>query len=130
MASPDEGDLKHGLLSREAGSGGRAWLVDSRSRANHGRWSNPEFDGLIDLGRRERTGAARIARLHAADRLAIAEECALAPLIYYRPVFLSKPSLRGYWEWGKSSASLADLVVESPSAVASGLQASSDKTLE
>lgn len=105
-------------------------LLDSRSRANHGRWSNPEFDGLIDLGRRERTGAARIARLHAADRLAIAEECALAPLIYYRPVFLSKPSLRGYWEWGKSSASLADLVVESPSAVASGLQASSDKTLE
>lgn len=101
-------------------------LLGSRSRSNYGRWSNAEFDALIEQARGERTGAARIARFHAADRLAIADECALAPLVYYRPVFLAKPWVRGYWEWGKSSASLADLQVErsEPAEVVAGGHAS------
>lgn len=100
-------------------------LLASRSRTNYGCWSNAQFDELIEQARAERTGAARIARFHAADRLAVAEECALAPLIYYKPVFLAKPWVKGYWEWGKSSASLADLLVERPVGVGETVETAS-----
>jgi hypothetical protein len=50
--------------------------------------------------------------------MAVAEEVACIPLVYGRNVAYVKPWVHGWWEFGKSSSSFADLVVgpESPRA--------------
>jgi hypothetical protein len=64
-----------------------------------------------------RAGAAAAERprpsraLHEADRYAVAERVALIPLVYGRSIALIRPEVEGWWEFGKSSANFADLVV-------------------
>lgn len=72
------------------------------------------FDALIERARQERDGDARLELFHAADRLAVTEDVALIPLVYVRNTFLVKPWVRGWWEFGKSWTSFADLVVGDP----------------
>jgi hypothetical protein len=48
---------------------------------------------------------------HLADRLAIRDECGLIPLAYLASVAYVKPWVSGWWEFGKASASFADLIV-------------------
>lgn len=90
-------------------------LLHSQSRTNFASWKNEAFDRLIEESRLKTTAAARLALFHEADRLAVQVECPVIPLLYYRPFVLAKPWVRGYWEWGKSAASFADLVVETSS---------------
>ena len=42
----------------------------------------------------------------------ILEQVALIPLAYARSIAFVKPYVQGWWEFGKSSASFADLVVK------------------
>ncbi len=86
-------------------------LFQSDSRTNEGGFSHPTFDELIEQARRERDGRARLELFHAADRLAVADQVACIPLVYGRNVAYVKPDVQGWWEFGKSSASFADLVV-------------------
>ena len=44
--------------------------------------------------------------------MAVAEQVACIPLVYGRNVAYVKPYVDGWWEFGKSSASFADLVVD------------------
>jgi ABC-type transport system substrate-binding protein/class 3 adenylate cyclase len=72
------------------------------------------FDELIERARQERDGAARLELFHAADRHAVIEDVALIPLVYLRNAYLVKPWVHGWWEFGKSWTSFADLRLERP----------------
>jgi ABC-type transport system substrate-binding protein len=87
-------------------------LFQSDSRTNQGGFADPAFDDLIERARRERSDRARLDLFHEADRLAVAERIAAIPLVYGRSMAFVKPWVRGWWEFGKSSASYADLVIE------------------
>ncbi len=87
-------------------------LFQSDSRTNEGGFSHPPFDDLIEQARRERDNRSRLELFHEADRMAVADQVACIPLVYGRNVAYVKPWVDGWWEFGKSSASFADLFVE------------------
>ena len=87
-------------------------LFQSDSRTNEGGFASPEFDDLIELARQERSDRGRLDLFHAADRMAVVDRVAAIPLVYGRSVAMVKPWVQGWWEFGKSSASFAELVVD------------------
>jgi ABC-type oligopeptide transport system substrate-binding subunit/class 3 adenylate cyclase len=87
-------------------------LFQSTSRTNEGGFADPVFDELIEAARQERSDRGRLERFHEADRYAVAERVAVIPLVYGRSTAFVQPYVRGWWEFGKSSANFADLVVE------------------
>jgi ABC-type oligopeptide transport system substrate-binding subunit/class 3 adenylate cyclase len=87
-------------------------LFQSTSRTNEGGFADQAFDELIEAARQERSDRGRLERFHEADRYAVAERVAVIPLVYGRSTAFVRPHVRGWWEFGKSSASFADLVVE------------------
>jgi oligopeptide transport system substrate-binding protein len=89
-------------------------LFQSTSRTNEGGFADPVFDELIEAARQERSDRGRLERFHEADRYAVAERVAVIPLVYGRSTAFVQPHVRGWWEFGKSSASFADLVVDRP----------------
>jgi ABC-type oligopeptide transport system substrate-binding subunit/class 3 adenylate cyclase len=76
------------------------------------RYRSAAFDDLIERARQERDGPKRLELFHTADRLAVTEDVALIPAFYGRNVYLVKPWVRGWWEFGKSWSSFADLSVD------------------
>jgi ABC-type oligopeptide transport system substrate-binding subunit/class 3 adenylate cyclase len=86
--------------------------LHSSSLTNEGGFAYAPFDELIERARQERSDRARLELFHAADRMAIADRVALIPLVYGRSMAFVKPYVRGWWEFGKTSASFADLSVE------------------
>ena len=86
-------------------------ILHSHAKANEGRYAHPPFDLLIDSARHAETGAQRLDLYRQADRLAVAEEAAVIPLVYGRSMAFVRPGVEGWWEFAKSSASFADLVV-------------------
>ena len=89
-------------------------LFQSTSRTNEGGFADPVFDELIEAARQERSDRGRLERFHEADRYAVAERVAVIPLVYGRSTAFVQPRVRGWWEFGKSSANFGDLVVEQP----------------
>jgi ABC-type oligopeptide transport system substrate-binding subunit/class 3 adenylate cyclase len=89
-------------------------LFQSTSRTNEGGFADPVFDELIESARQERSDRGRLERFHEADRYAVAERVAVIPLVYGRSTAFVRPQVRGWWEFGKSSANFADLLVERP----------------
>jgi ABC-type oligopeptide transport system substrate-binding subunit/class 3 adenylate cyclase len=87
-------------------------LFQSTSRTNEGGFADPAFDELIEAARQERSDRGRLERFHEADRYAVAERVAVIPLVYGRSTAFVRPGVHGWWEFGKSSASFADLVVD------------------
>jgi ABC-type oligopeptide transport system substrate-binding subunit/class 3 adenylate cyclase len=73
------------------------------------RYRSAEFDALIEAARQERDGPRRLELFHSADRMAVVEDVAMIPLVYARSEYLVKPWLEGWWEFGKSWTSFADL---------------------
>jgi len=90
-------------------------LFQSTSRTNEGGFADPVFDELIEQARQERSDRGRLERFHEADRYAVAERVAVIPLVYGRSTAFVRPGVEGWWEFGKSSANFADLVVGDPS---------------
>jgi ABC-type oligopeptide transport system substrate-binding subunit/class 3 adenylate cyclase len=86
-------------------------LFASTSRTNEGGFADPVFDDLIEQARQERSDRGRLERFHEADRYAVAERVAVIPLVYGRSTAFVRPEVEGWWEFGKSSANFADLVV-------------------
>jgi len=93
-------------------------LLHSDSKTNEGGFVYAPFDELIEQARRERRDRERLELFHRADRMAVADRVALIPLAYGRSMAFVKPWVKGWWEFGKTSSSFADLVVgpESPRA--------------
>jgi ABC-type oligopeptide transport system substrate-binding subunit/class 3 adenylate cyclase len=87
-------------------------LLHSDSKTNEGGFSDARFDELIERARQERSDRDRLELFHEADRMAVADQVAIIPLVYARNVAFVKPWVSGWWEFGKTSASFADLVVE------------------
>jgi ABC-type oligopeptide transport system substrate-binding subunit/class 3 adenylate cyclase len=87
-------------------------LFQSTSRTNEGGFADPVFDELIEEARQERSDRGRLERFHEADRYAVAERVAVIPLVYGRSTAFVQPRVHGWWEFGKSSANFADLVVD------------------
>ena len=86
-------------------------LLHSESKTNEGGYASAQFDELIERARQERSDRSRLELFHAADRMAVAEQAALIPIAYGRSTAVVRPNLHGWWEFGKSSAAFADLVV-------------------
>ncbi|HMC37452.1 MAG TPA: ABC transporter substrate-binding protein, partial [Actinomycetota bacterium] len=87
-------------------------LLHSDSKTNEGGFAHPPFDALIERARQERRDRERLELFHEADRMAVADRVALIPLVYGRSMAFVKPWIKGWWEFGKTSASFADLVVD------------------
>ncbi len=87
-------------------------LFHSDSKTNEGGFSYPPFDELIERARQERRDRERLELFHQADRMAVADRVALIPLVYGRSMAFVKPWVQGWWEFGKTSASFADLTVD------------------
>lgn len=90
-------------------------LLHSEAQDNDGGFRHAPFDELIERARTETDGHRRLELFHAADRMAVAEQVAVIPLAYGRNIFVVKPWVKGWWEYGKSWSSFADLVVGEPS---------------
>ena len=86
-------------------------LLHSESKTNEGGYAYAPFDQLIEQARQERSDRSRLELFHAADRMAVAEQAALIPIAYGRSMAVVRPNLHGWWEFGKSSAAFADLVI-------------------
>jgi oligopeptide transport system substrate-binding protein len=91
-------------------------LFHSDSKTNEGGFAYPPFDDLIERARQERSDSSRLGLFHDADRMAVADQVAVIPLVYGRSLAILKPWVKGWWEFGKTSSSYADLVIgpESP----------------
>lgn len=89
-------------------------LLHSEAHDNKGHFEHAPYDELIERARAERDGRRRLELFHAADRMAVADEIALILLAYGRGAFLVKPWVHGWWGYGKSWSSFADLVVDEP----------------
>ena len=87
-------------------------LFQSDSRTNEGAFSYGPFDELIERARTERSDRRRLELFHEADRMAVADRVACIPLVYGRNMAFVKPWVDGWWEFGKSSSSFADLLVD------------------
>jgi ABC-type oligopeptide transport system substrate-binding subunit len=87
-------------------------LFQSDSRTNEGGFAHRPFDELIERARQERSDRGRLGLFHDADRMAVAERVAVIPLVYGRSLAIVKPWVHGWWEFGKTSSSFADLVVD------------------
>ena len=87
-------------------------LFQSTSRTNEGGFADPAFDELIEQARQDRSDRGRLERFHEADRYAVADRVAVIPLVYGRSTAFVRPRVRDWWEFGKTSASFADLTVE------------------
>jgi oligopeptide transport system substrate-binding protein len=85
-------------------------LFQSDSKTNYGHFSDPDFDELIERARQERSDRSRLELFHEADRMAVADRIACIPLVYGRSMAFVKPWVSGWWEFGKSSSSVADLL--------------------
>ncbi len=88
-------------------------LFHSDSKTNEGGFSYPPFDELIERARQERSDQSRLELFHETDRMAVADQVALIPLVYGRSMAFVQPWVKGWWEFGKSCSSFADLVAES-----------------
>ncbi|HVH50531.1 MAG TPA: ABC transporter substrate-binding protein, partial [Gaiellaceae bacterium] len=86
-------------------------LFQSTSRTNEGGFADPTFDVLIERARQERSDRGRLERFHEADRYAVSDRVAVIPLVYGRSTAFVQPYVSGWWEFGKTSASFADLTV-------------------
>ncbi len=86
-------------------------LLHSESKTNEGGYAYPPFDDLIERARQERSDRSRLELFHEADRMAVADQVALIPLVYGRSMAFVRPTVSGWWEFGKTSAAFADLVV-------------------
>jgi ABC-type transport system substrate-binding protein/class 3 adenylate cyclase len=87
-------------------------LLHSDSKTNEGGFAYPPFDDLIERARQERADRSRLELFHEADRMAVTDRVALIPLAYGRSMAFVKPWVKGWWEFGKTSSSFADLTVE------------------
>jgi ABC-type oligopeptide transport system substrate-binding subunit/class 3 adenylate cyclase len=87
-------------------------LFQSDSRTNEGGFAYPPFDELIERARQERSDRGRLHLFHEADRMAVVDRVAVIPLVYGRSLAMVKPWIHGWWEFGKSSSSFADLHVD------------------
>ena len=74
----------------------------SPTPTNEGGFAYPPFDELIERARQERSDRERLELFHEADRMAVAEQVALIPLVYGRSMAFVKPRVHGWWEFGKS----------------------------
>ena len=87
-------------------------LFHSDSRTNEGGFAYAPFDELIERARQERSDRSRLELFHEADRMAVADRVAVIPLVYGRSLAIVKPWVKGWWEFGKTSSSFADLVID------------------
>ena len=87
-------------------------LFQSDSRTNEGGFSHAPFDEIIERARQERSDRGRLELFHQADRLVVADRVGCIPLVYARSMWVVKPHVHGWWEFGKTSANFADLVVD------------------
>ena len=87
-------------------------LFHSDSRTNEGGFAYTAFDELIERARQERSDRSRLELFHEADRMAVADRVAVIPLVYGRSLAIVKPWVKGWWEFGKTSSSFADLIID------------------
>ena len=86
-------------------------LLHSASKTNEGGYAHAPFDELIERARQDRSDRSRLELFHEADRMAVTDQVALIPLAYGRSTAFVRPAVHGWWEFGKTSVSFADLTI-------------------
>lgn len=71
-------------------------LLQTGSGNNDGNYSNPQYDEYLNISMTSTDRAARMDAMHKAEALAIQEEWAVAPLMYYADEYLAAPELKGW----------------------------------
>ena len=71
-------------------------LMHSRSGNNSTKYSNPDYDAIMDKAAAEVNSAARMALMHQAEELAFGEEYAAIPVYYYTQYYVKQPSVTGF----------------------------------
>ncbi|MGH2375351.1 MAG: ABC transporter substrate-binding protein, partial [bacterium] len=101
-----------------------AWLADTPDPDNflrvnfHStsdsptRWKNSTFDALVEEAQDSTDHRRRMALYHEADRLLVADEAVVIPLVYTRTMTVVQPYVRGWWSTFLSPSRIADLIVE------------------
>jgi oligopeptide transport system substrate-binding protein len=89
-------------------------LLASDAADNHGRWSHAPYDALIERAMSAANEQDRLELFHSADRMAVVEQVAVIPLAYAWNTSVRRPSVEGWWEFGKSWANFADLTITRP----------------
>lgn len=75
-------------------------LLQTGSGNNDGNYSNAKYDEYLNISMTSKDRAERMKAMHDAEALAIGEEWACAPLMYYADEYLVSPELKG---WGITS---------------------------
>lgn len=87
-------------------------LYHSTSGANYGRWKSEKFDALVEEAAASTDHRQRMALCHEADKLLVAEEAAIIPMLYRRTATLVHRYVKGFWSAAEGFARIADLIVE------------------
>ncbi len=108
----DGPDRDHGLAARATPTPSTSSACCSRPTARRTTAGSPTRSSteLIERARQERSDRSRLELFHEADRMAVADRIACIPLVYGRSMSFVKPWVTGWWEFGKSSSSVADLM--------------------
>lgn len=86
-------------------------LLHSDASANYGGFASGPYDRLVEKACAAGDERTRLALFHDADRMAVAEQAAVLTVSYDRNLSLRRPTVEGWWEFGKSWANFADLTV-------------------
>lgn len=86
----------------------------STSIYNWPHFSHRRYDELVEAAQAAADQRQRMALYHEADRLIVAEEVAVVPLLYTRTTVLVRPTVQGFWMTGVGTARIADLIVTEP----------------
>jgi len=90
-------------------------VFHSTSEINTARWTNARFDALVEEAQSSTDQRWRMELYHEADRLVIAEEAVVIPIVYTRPIDLVRPQVKGWWQSSVGMSRFSEVVLE-PSA--------------
>ena len=71
-------------------------LLETSNGNNDGRYSNPEFDKLVEEARNTTDKAEHYEKLHEAEQVML-DDAGCAPLAYYNDFWMQKTNLKGTW---------------------------------
>ena len=71
-------------------------LLVSTNGNNDGKYSNPDYDSIMDKAKTLTDRAAYYDAMHEAEQLAL-KDAAIAPIAYYNDTWLQKENLKNVW---------------------------------
>ncbi len=87
-------------------------VFHSTSEINSAKWTNARFDALVEEAQSSTDHRYRMKLYHEADRLVVTEEAAVIPTLYFRPILLVRPYVKGWWQSAVAMSRFSEVVLE------------------